>query len=109
MKMSRWSEYDKYVVMVDGGRDIAVSGVSQGYQAFLEFKLVKSALQEIAKSPGKMYTYKGEIYKSPITAAKAARILENIEICKWDSDIREVAKQIGTVTYFLYPSIRRKK
>jgi len=56
-----------------------------------------------------MYTYKGEIYKSHITAAKAARILENIEICKWDSDIREVAKQIGTVTYFLYPSIRRKK
>jgi len=48
MKMSRWSEYDKYVVMVDGGRDISVSGVSQGYQAFLEFKLVKSALQEIA-------------------------------------------------------------
>jgi hypothetical protein len=108
MKMNQWSDYDKYIVSVDSGRDKSVQGVSVGYEAFLQFKLVKAALQEISRNPGKMYTYKNEIYKSPITQSRALQILEKLEKCKWDNDIRKVAMQIGAVSKFLIPRGRKK-
>ena len=40
------------------------------------------------------YSYDGDIYKRPITSARATQILMKLEECKWDEDIRLVAKQI---------------
>ena len=37
MKMSRWSDYEKYIVMLTSYNSTA-KGVSLGYQAFLDFK-----------------------------------------------------------------------
>ena len=92
MKMKYWSDYDKYIVMVHGGGNTP-SGVSLGYEAFLDFKRVKEALVSISKGGGN-YSYDGDIYKRPITSSRAAQILEKIEKCQWDEDIRVVAKQI---------------
>ena len=91
MKMEHWSDYEKYVVMLTGW-NASVRGVQLGYQAFLDFKRVK-ALHLISKS-GDSYSYDGNIYSRPITSARASQILMKIEECKWDEDIRLVAKQI---------------
>jgi hypothetical protein len=93
MKMKYWSEHEKYIVMLTS-RNAAVRGVRHGYQAFLDYKKVKEALNVISKS-GDSYSYNGNIYSTPITLSRAFQILEKIERCEWDDDIRTVAKQIG--------------
>ena len=93
MKMSQWSDYDKYIVMLTG-YNAPVRGVRLGYQAFLDYKKVKEALIVISKS-GDSYSYDGNIYSTPITSSRASQILEKIENCRWDDDIRTVAKQIN--------------
>ncbi len=92
MKMEHWSEHEKYIVMIDGNSG-SIKGARLGYQAFLDFKRVKEALIAMSKGEGS-YSYDGDIYKRPITSSRAFQILEKIERCQWDDDIRTVAKQI---------------
>ena len=92
MKMDRWSEYEKYIVMLDGNSG-SIRGVRLGYQAFLAFKRVKEALIAMSKNDSN-YSYDGNIYNRVITSSRALQILEKIERCQWDEDIRTVAKQI---------------
>ena len=93
MKMKYWSEHEKYIVMVDGNSG-SISGARLGYQAYLAFKRVKDALISLSKRPAGNYSYDDNIYKRTITQSRALQILEKIENCKWDDDIRTVAKQI---------------
>ena len=93
MKMKYWSDYEKYIVMVQGVGNTP-KGVSLGYQAFLDFKRVKEALISLSKRPEGNYSLDDNIYKRTITQSRALQILEKIERCKWDDDIRTVAKQI---------------
>ena len=92
MKMKYWSEYEKYIVMLDGNFG-SISGARLGYQAFLAFKRVKEALFAMSRGEGN-YSYDGNIYSRVITSSRASQILEKIEDCRWDEDIRTVAKQI---------------
>ena len=91
--MSRWSDYEKYIVMLTSYNSTS-KGVSLGYQAFLDFKRVKEALISISKRLEGNYSLDDNIYKRTITQSRALQILEKIERCKWDDDIRTVAKQI---------------
>jgi len=93
MKKSRWSEYEKYIVMLTGVNSSSVKGARLGYQAFLDFKRVKEALNAMSRGEGN-YSYKDNIYKRPITSSRALQILMKIEECRWDDDIITVAKQI---------------
>jgi hypothetical protein len=103
MKMSRWSDYERYIVMVDGGKKYkTVQGINMGHEAFLEFKLVKEVLIKISNG-SKNYSYNGKIYKSSITQSKSTLILEGIKNCKWNNDIRKIANQIGAASKFLSP------
>jgi len=92
MKMNRWSEHEKYIVMIDGNAG-SISGVRLGYQAYLDFKRVKEALFAMSRGEGN-YSYDGNIYSRVITSSRASQILEKIENCRWDDDIITVAKQI---------------
>jgi len=92
MKMKYWSDYEKYIVMIDGNTR-SIRGARLGYQAFLEFKRVKGALVAMSKNDSN-YSYDGNIYSRVITSSRALQILEKIENCKWDDDIITVAKQI---------------
>ena len=92
MKMENWSGYEKYIVMLTG-YNASIRGVQLGYRAYMDFKRVKEALHLISKS-GDSYSYESNIYSRPITSARATQILMKIEECKWDDDIRVVAKQI---------------
>ena len=94
MKMKYWSDYEKYIVMIHGAGNTP-DGVKLGYEAFLDFKRVKEALISISKRPGGSYSLDDNIYKRTITQSRATQILEKIERCKWDDDIRTVAKQIN--------------
>ena len=91
--MNQWSGYEKFIVMLTG-KNASIRGVQMGYQAYLDFKRVKEALHLISKS-NDSYSYDGNIYSRPITSSRAVQILEKIEECKWDDDIRLVAKQIN--------------
>ena len=93
MKMSRWSDYEKYIVMIQGEGNTPL-GVRLGYQAFLDFKRVKEALISLSKRPEGNYSLDDNIYKRIITQSKALQILEKLEKCQWDDDIRKVANQI---------------
>ena len=94
MKMEHWSDYEKYICMVHGEGNTPL-GVGLGYQAFLSFKKVKEALISLSKRPEGNYSYEDNIYKRTVTQSRALQILEKIENCKWDEDIRKVANQIG--------------
>ena len=107
MKMSRWSDYEKYIVMVTGKGNTPI-GVSLGYQSFLDFKRVKEALISLSKRPEGNYSFGDNIYKRTVTQSRALQILEKLEKCKWDNDIRKVAMQIGAVSKFLIPRGRKK-
>ncbi len=92
MKMKYWSEHEKYIVMLTSHNSTA-RGVRLGYQAYLDFKRVKEALIAMSKNDGN-YSYDGNIYNRVITSSRASQILFKIEECRWDEDIRTVAKQI---------------
>ena len=92
MKKDRWSEYEKYIVMLTSFNSRA-KGVRLGYQAFLDFKKVKEALFAMSRGEGS-YSYDGNIYSRVITSSRAFQILDKIEDCRWDDSIRTVAKQI---------------
>ena len=92
--MSRWSDYEKYIVMLTSYNSTS-KGVSLGYQAFLDFKRVKEALISLSKRPEGNYSFDDNIYKRTVTQSRALQILEKIERCQWDDDIRTVANQIG--------------
>ena len=94
MKMKYWSDYEKYIVMIQGGGNTP-NGVRLGYQAFLDFKRVKEALISLSKRPEGNYSYDDNIYKRTVTQSRALQILFKIEECRWDDDIRKVANQIG--------------
>jgi|ETNmetMinimDraft_9_1059917.scaffolds.fasta_scaffold48834_2 hypothetical protein len=94
MKMKYWSEHDKYIVMVHGEGNTP-KGIRLGYQAFLDFKRVKDALIQISTRPGNTYSHGDDIYKRTITQSRAVQILEKLDNCRWDNDIRIVANQIG--------------
>ena len=56
MKMDRWSDYEKYIVMLTSYNSTA-KGVSLGYQAFLDFKRVKEEIDFKTKEPtGRKFT-----------------------------------------------------
>jgi hypothetical protein len=94
MKIKYWSEHEKYIVMVDGGKKHkSIQGINIGYQAYLDFKRVKEALISMSRGEGN-YSYEDNIYKRLITPSLASQILMKIENCRWDDDIRTVAKQI---------------
>ena len=53
----------------------------------------------MSKRPDSNYSYDGNIYSRVITSSRAFQILEKIEECRWDDDIRVVAKQIKASRY----------
>ncbi len=94
MKMKYWSEYEKYIVMIDGNIG-SVRGVRLGYQAYLDFKRVKEALMKIANCYTNTYQFENNIYDKKITSTQAKITLENIEKCIYSPNIKVVANQIG--------------
>ena len=93
MKMEHWSDYEKYIVMVNGEGKTPI-GIGLGYQAFLEFKRVKEALIKMSNHVGNNFSHEDTIYKRTLSTLQVIKILEKIDRCQWDDGIRVVANQI---------------
>jgi hypothetical protein len=83
MKMSRWTNYDKYIVLADNS-----SGRLKGtFNAFLNFKKSVDILDKMMSSQKtNIYIGEGEVIVldgKDITASDATNILSNINECKW--------------------------
>jgi hypothetical protein len=91
--MEHWSDYEKYICMINGEGNTPV-GIRLGYEAFLDFKRVKEALKNMSHMSNDSYSLSDNIYKRSITQSRATQVLEKIEKCQWDEEIRKVARQI---------------
>tara|TARA_Y100001938_G_C7938514_1_gene353047 strand:- start:172 stop:474 length:303 start_codon:yes stop_codon:yes gene_type:complete len=89
--MDQWSDFDKYIVLADNASD----SLYTGFEPFLEFKRVVDALKVISKTDGTNYYFGSTMYPKPISSTRARTILDGINLCKYDSKILTVAKQIG--------------
>ena len=102
MDKSRWSEYDKYLVLADESRTTLPST----WSGYLKFKELKVNLEKIARSSGKSWIadnkYGAEkgtvVLQKKITSTEANAILTNIYECKWTNKMSamiKVANQLG--------------
>ena len=90
MKMSKWTPYEKYIVMSDRSNKL-----KPDIRGFTEFKRVKEALMKISNCYTDVYQFETKIYKKKVTTTQAKIALENIEKCIYTSVIKVVANQIG--------------
>ena len=85
MEMKRWTNYGKYLVLVDKAMDkfnnVRLTG---DYYSYLDFEELKGILEKLANSDSTTYTYNNTIYRRKITSTEAKTILNNIDICKWN-------------------------
>ena len=79
MDKKYWTDYAKYLVLVDKSND----RLQATYDAFLRFKKVKEVINSIAHADKSNYLFEDNIYNRKITSADAKIILDNISECKW--------------------------
>tara|TARA_Y100001963_G_C6643788_1_gene382311 strand:- start:292 stop:576 length:285 start_codon:yes stop_codon:yes gene_type:complete len=91
MKMERWSEYDKYIVISDR----ANVALKPDYDGYLIFKEVKKVIELLSNNDKSVFVYDGEVHKKPITRSEAQNALDNIYNCKYSPAIKKVANFIS--------------
>jgi hypothetical protein len=95
MDKKRWSDYDRYVVLVDNSR----GRIGTGYEKYIKFKLVVEALKRMRNTDGNYVVIDGEVITNKkLTTSEATNILSNIYECKWTPVTEKlllVASQLG--------------
>ena len=82
MKKSRWSDYERYLVLADN----AVGRLQGTYIHFQDFKKVVEAINTLAKSQKTNILVDGELVSlqgRKVSPNDANTILTNIYECKW--------------------------
>ena len=82
MKKSRWSDYERYLVLADN----AVGRLHGTYMHYQDFKKVVEALNTMAKSQKTNILHEGELVSlqgRKVSPNDANTILTNIYECKW--------------------------
>ena len=94
MKMEKWSEYDKYVVLADN----SAGEIAATYESFLNYKKVIEVLNSMGYTDKSTYSYNYNIYNKKITSEDARKIVRNVSECKWNHQtekLKIIARQIG--------------
>jgi|TARA_B100000424_G_C22608656_1_gene339391 hypothetical protein len=94
MKMEKWSEYDKYVVLADN----SAGEIAATYESFLNYKKVIEVLNSMGYTDKSTYSYNNNIYNKKITSEDARKIVRNVSECKWNHQtekLKIIARQIG--------------
>ena len=94
MKMEKWSEYDKYVVLADN----SAGEIAATYESFLNYKKVIEVLNSMGYTDKSTYSYNNNIYNKKITSEDARKIVRNVSECKWNNQtekLKIIARQIG--------------
>ena len=100
MKMEKWGDYDKYLILADNSHanDNGKHKIRDTYESFLNYKIVMDVLNSMAYTDKSTYTYNNNIYKKKITSEDAKKILFNVESCKWTSTtakLKIIGHQLG--------------
>jgi len=83
MKRSKWSGYDRYLVLSDeSGHKL-----KSKYESYLNFKIVMEAVNAIAFTDKSTYSMNGNIYERKITKTEAQNILNDVENIKWSNKL----------------------
>jgi len=91
VKKERWSDFDKFVVMADK----ANTYVKSDYPAFLDFKVLKSVVQNVQKGqPVDSYYHNGVTIDLGVTRGTMSKIFDKLEKGMWDENIAIVARRL---------------
>ena len=83
MKKERWSEFDKFVVMGDKSKHY----IRSDYPAFLDYKVLKSVVQNVVKGqPADNYYHNGVTLDLGVTRSTIDKIFDKMEKLLWDDD-----------------------
>ena len=96
MKMEKWSEYDKYVVLADN----SAGEIAATYESFLNYKKVIEVLNSMGYTDKSTYSYNNNIYNKKITSEDAKKILGNVLNCRWSNTtakLKIVGHQLGLI------------
>ena len=92
MKKERWSEFDKFVVMGDKSKHY----IRSDYPAFLDYKVLKSVVQNVVKGqPADNYYHNGVTLDLGVTRSTIDKIFEKMEKILSDDHIMIIAKVLG--------------
>ena len=79
MEKTKWSDYDKYLVLSDKSNCI----LGGTYSHLLKIKKVLEVVKNIAHSDKSSYLHDGNIYTRKITSAEAFKIVKNVTDGIW--------------------------
>ena len=89
MDQSKFSEFDRYTILADN------ANLKAGYEAFLDFKIIVSFLNQMASKEGDTFLHNGTIYKKRITSTEARSMLDGFFQNRCNvSKLRIVANQL---------------
>ena len=92
MKKERWSEFDKFVVMGDKSKHY----IRSDYPAFLDYKVLKSVVQNVVKGqPADNYYHNGVTLDLGVTRGTIDKIYDKMEKLLWDDNIMIIARVLG--------------
>ena len=102
MKMEKWGEYDKYLILADNSHanNNGKYKIRDTYDSFLNYKIVMDVINRIAFTDKSTYSYNNNIYNKKITSEDAKKILGNVLNCKWTSTtakLKIIAHQLGLI------------
>tara|TARA_X000001382_G_scaffold31248_1_gene20188 strand:- start:399 stop:698 length:300 start_codon:yes stop_codon:yes gene_type:complete len=91
MKRAQWSGFDKFVVMSDKHNGY----VKADYPAYLDFKVVKTVIENIVKGQQPdSYYHDGDYINLGLTRNAITKIFDKLERGSWDYDIRTLASKL---------------
>ena len=94
MEKTKWSDYDKYLVLSDKSNCI----LGGTYSHFLNFKKVLEVVKNIAHSDKSSYLHDGNIYSRKVTSTDSKKILLDVMHCRWNNTTKQlklIASQLG--------------
>ena len=72
MKVSQFSDYEKYILLADKCK------LPMGYESFLRYKEVISFVKDMVGKQNDTFMHNGTIYSKKITSEAASKFLDNL-------------------------------
>ena len=92
MKKEKWSDFDSFVVMADKAKCY----VKSDYPSFLEFKVLKSVMENVGKGNDPTnYYHDGETINLGITKNNMTKAIDKMFKNVWDNNLDLVVRRLG--------------
>ena len=92
MKKEKWSDFDSFVVMADKAKCY----VKSDYPSFLDFKVLKSVMENVSKGNDPTnYYHDGMTLNLGVTRSVVLKALDKFYNNVWDSNINPMISRLG--------------